>query len=270
VKSGYGLSTAAELKMLRAIAEVSREPGIAARLDVVPTFIGAHEFPAEFRNDREGYVRLICEEMIPKVVSGRLAEFCDIFCEKGVFEIEQSRRILNAAKAAGLKPRLHAEEFATIGGAELAAEVGAVSADHLMAISDKGIDAMRKAGTVAVLLPGTTFFLGLARYAPARKLVEGGVSVALATDFNPGSSPTVSMPMAMALACTQMRMTPSEALGAATLNAAFAVDRADLVGSLEPGKQADMVLWDAPSHRHIPYRFGDNLVSAVVKRGRVL
>lgn len=263
-KSGYGLDLDNEIKSLKIINELAKEQPV----EIAATFFGAHDVPEEYAGRKEEYIGFLIEKVIPAIAKKRLAEFCDIFCEKGVFEIEDSRRILTAAKQAGFKLKLHAEEFAQIGGAELAAELGAVSADHLMAISDAGIEAMKKAGTIAVLLPGTTFFLGLKNYAPARKMIEAGLPVALATDFNPGTSMTESMQIIMTIACTQLRMTPAEALTAATLNAAFAIGRGDAAGSITPGKQADMVVWDVPDYRHIPYHYGVNLVQDVFKNGR--
>ena len=239
-------------------------------MDVVPTFLGAHEFPDEWRADREGYVRLVAEEMVPEVARQRLARFCDVFCEEGVFTVEQSRRILLAGKSHGLAPKLHADELHASGGAELAAAVGAVSADHLVCVSDRGIEGLAAAGVVAVLLPGTTLSLGSTRYAPARKLVDAGVPVALATDMNPGSSMTESMQIVMSLASMMLRLTPAEALTAATVNAAHAVRAGAEAGSLEPGKLADVVVWEVDDHRAIPYHYGVNLVRSVVKRGRVV
>jgi len=274
-KSGYGLTTVDEIKMLEAIKELNGVERGALRVErpeMVATFLGAHEIPDEYKDNKAGYVDLIVQEMIPLVVKHKLAEFCDVFCEKNVFEIEDSRRILNAAKKHGLGVKLHADEFAPLGGAELAVELGAVSADHLMAISDNAIKMMATKGnrTVAVLLPGTTFMLGLKSYAPARRMIDAGLALALATDFNPGTSFTESLPMIMTIACVKMKMTPAEALSAATINAAVAINRQELIGSLESGKQADMVIWDCPSYKHIPYHFGVNLVDRVIKSGRVI
>lgn len=263
-KSGYGLNLPDEMKMLRVIRALGRiQP-----LELIPTFLGAHEIPPEYQGRKNEYVKLITEQMIPKVLDDKLAEFCDIFCEKGVFEIEESRYILDFARKHGLKIKLHADEFAPLGGAELAAELGAISADHLMAVSDKGIRAMKEKGVIAVLLPGTTFALGLKNYAPARKIIDNGNPVALATDFNPGTCFCESLPAIMNIACTQMKMTPAETLSAVTINAAWAIGRGEALGSIEAGKQADIVIWDAPSYKHIPYHFGVNLVSAVIKKGK--
>ncbi len=266
IKSGYGLETETELKMLRVIDRLRKE----TPLDIVSTFLGAHEVPDEFRTDREGYVRLLVEEMIPAVAKSGLAEFADIFTEQHVFDIDQSRRILEAAREAGFKLKLHADEIVSLGGAELAAEMDAASADHLGAISRKGIRTLAKGDTVAVLLPGTTFFINLDNYAPADKLKEAGVPIALSTDCNPGSSMTESMQIIQTLACLYLDMTPAEALTASTLNAACAIDRADRVGTLEPGKQADLVVWDCDDYRAIAYHYGVNLARTVIKKGKVV
>ena len=266
IKSGYGLDTATELKMLRVIDRLRGE----TPLDIVSTFLGAHEVPIEYRPDREGYVRLLVEKMIPAVAESGLAEFADIFTEEHVFNIRQSRRILNAAKKAGFKLKLHADEIVPLGGAQLAAELEAVSADHLGATSRKGIEALAESGTVAVLLPGTTFFINLDKYAPASAFKEAGVPLALATDCNPGSSMTESMQIVQTLACLYLDFTPAEALSASTLNAACAIDRADEVGTLEPGKQADLVIWDCSDYRAIAYHYGVNLARTVIKKGKVV
>ncbi|HYW68423.1 MAG TPA: imidazolonepropionase, partial [bacterium] len=226
IKSGYGLSLDAELKMLRVISELSD----THVLDVVPTFLGAHEFPDEWRDDRDGYVDLLTDDMIPAVAAEKLARFCDVFCEEGVFTVEQSRRVLLAAREHGMEPRLHADELHPAGGAELAAELKAASADHLVCASDEGIAAMAEAGVVAVLLPGTTLSLGSTGFAPARKMIDAGVPVALATDCNPGSSMTESMQIILSLASMMLRMTPEEAIVAATVNSASALRAADVVG----------------------------------------
>jgi imidazolonepropionase len=238
-------------------------------VELVPTFLGAHAVPPEFQEDRDGYVRLLIDEMLPEVARRRLADFCDVFCETGVFSVAESERILNRARDLGLRLKLHADELSPLGGAELAARLGAVSADHLLCITDAGIDALAASGTVATLLPGTAFFLGV-DYAPARRLIERGVPVALASDCNPGTCPTENLPLVGAMACTQMKMLPAEALNALTLNAAKAVGRADRLGSIEVGKQADLVIWDVPNYRHLFYHFGVNHVWRVIKRGRVV
>lgn len=263
VKSGYGLTVEDELKLLRAAHRLHARH----HLDVVPTFLGAHALPPEFAGDADGYVRLVIEEMLPAVVEEDLAEFCDVFCEQGAFTPEQARAILEAGNGAGLVPKLHADELSDLGGARLAAEVGAISADHLLCASDEGLRAMAAAGTIGVLLPGTAFFLGLP-YARARRMIALGVPIALATDFNPGTSPTWSMPMAIALACVGMRLRPAEAVVAATLNAAHAIGMAEAVGSLEPGKVADFLILDADDYRAVAMHVGVSLVDEVYKRGR--
>lgn len=262
IKSGYALTTPGEIRLL----EVIRELAQSHVLDIVPTFMGAHAFPPAYKERPEDYVRLIIEEMLPRVAEEKLAEFCDVFCEQGVFSIDQSERILLAAKKYGLLPKIHADEIVSFGGAELAAKVGAVSADHLLKASEQGMEKMARAGVIAVLLPGTAFFL-MEPYAPARQLIEKGVAVALSTDRNPGSSPTESMQLIITLACLKMRMTPAEALNAATINAAHALRRAHLTGSLEAGKQADIIIMNAPDYKYIPYHYGVNLVESVFKRG---
>ena len=265
-KSGYGLSTEAEIKSL----EVIRELNETHPLDLVPTFLGAHEIPDEYRDNREAYIDILINEMIPLVVERKLAEYSDVFCEKTVYTVEESRRIQQAARRAGLKLRFHVDELAGSGGAELAAEMGARTADHLVYASEAGIKAMAESGTVAVLLPGTTFSLRGKQYAPARAMIEAGVIVALSTDCNPGSSFTESLPLIITLASLQMRLTAAEALSAVTVNAAVAVDRADRIGRLLPGMQADLVLWDMGDYRELPYHYGVNLARMVVKRGKVV
>jgi imidazolonepropionase len=265
-KTGYGLSIRDEIKMLEALADLGREHPV----EVVPTFLGAHEIPPEYSGRTEDYVRLVIEEMIPAVAEKKLARFCDVFCEKGVFSPEQSRRILEAGKRYGMLPKLHADELTSLGGAELAAEIEAVSADHLLFMSEKGMVAMAEKGVVATLLPGTAFFLFLGRYAPAREMISRGVTVALATDFNPGSCMTESLPLITTIACTQMRMTPAEAILGITLHAARALRKEKEIGSLEPGKQADLVVLDIPDYRHLSYHFGVNHVWQVIKRGRLV
>jgi imidazolonepropionase len=265
VKSGYGLSPADEIKCLEAIAELNAEGPV----ELVPTFLGAHAVPPEYRDDRDGYVRLLMDTMLPLVAKDNLAEFCDVFCETGVFSIPESARILGKAKDLGLKLKLHADELSPLGGAELAAKLGATSADHLLCITEAGIEALARSGTIATLLPGTAFFLGL-DYAPARKLIDQGVAIALASDCNPGTCPTENLPLVGSMACTQMKMLPSEVVTALTLNAAAAVGRSDRIGSLEVAKQADLVIFDVPDYRQIFYHFGVNHVAHVVKRGRVV
>ncbi len=265
-KSGYGLSIKDEIKMLEVLRDLDR----AHPVDVVPTFMGAHEIPPEYAGRKENYVRLVIEEMIPAVAEQKLAVFCDVFCEQGVFSPEESRRILEAGKRCGLEAKIHADELTSLGGAELAAELGAVSADHLLFASDKGMESLAEKGVVATLLPGTAFFLFLGRYAPARRMIEKGVTVALASDFNPGSCMTQSLPLITTLACTQMRMTPAEAILGITLHAAMALKKEKEIGSLEAGKQADFVILDIPDYRHLSYHFGINHVWKVIKKGRVV
>ncbi len=265
-KSGYGLSLEDELKSLRVLKHVSS----LVPVTIIPTFLGAHEVPDEYRNKREYYIELIINEMIPAVVEEKLAVFCDVFTEKNVFSIEESERILLAAKNYGLIPKIHADELYPLGGAELAAKLRAISADHLCMVTEKGIQAMKKAEVVPVLLPGTTFFLGKSQYAPARKMIEAGLPVALATDYNPGSSFTQNMHLILSLACIKMKMLPAEALFAATINGARAVAREKEIGSLEVGKKADIALMDVPNYRYVPYYYGMNPVKMVIKSGLVV
>jgi imidazolonepropionase len=265
VKSGYGLTLADELKCLEAIAELNTE----GPLELVPTFLGAHAVPPEFQSDRAGYVSLLCTEMLPDVAHRKLALFCDVFCEHGAFTPAESERILERARDLGLRLKLHADELSDLGGAELASRLGATSADHLLRVSEAGMEALAAAGTVATLLPGTALFLGL-DYAPARRLIQHGAAVALASDCNPGTSPTENLPLVGSLACTQMKMLPAEVLNALTLNAAAALGISDRVGSLEVGKYADLVLVDATDYRRIFYEYGVNHVWRVYKRGRVV
>lgn len=265
VKSGYGLSVADEIKCLEAIAELNAE----GPLELVPTFLGAHAVPPEFQSDREGYLRLLTDEMLPEVARRGLAEFCDVFCETGVFSLDESERVLWRARALNLGLKVHADELTPLGGAELAARVGAVSADHLLCITDGGIDALARSDTVATLLPGTAFFLGMP-YAPARRLIDRGVAVALASDCNPGTCPTENLPLIGTMACTQMRLLPGEAVTALTLNAAAALRRSDRLGALAPGRQADLVIFDVPDYRQLFYHFGVSHAWRVVKRGRVV
>ncbi|MED4067039.1 imidazolonepropionase [Priestia megaterium] len=264
-KSGYGLTLEDELKQLRAAKKLHEKHPV----DLVSTFMGAHAVPGEYKENPDEFVRLVIEEMIPRVAEENLAEFCDVFCEEGVFTIQQSEQILEAGKVYGLKPKIHADEIVQFGGAELAAKVGAVSADHLLQASDEGIKQMAKNGVIAVLLPGTAFFL-MEKPANARKMIEAGVPVALSTDRNPGSSPTESLPFIMNLACLTMKMTPAEVLTACTINAAHAIGRADEVGSIEVGKKGDLVLFDAPNYQTLQYNYAVNLVDTVVKKGQVI
>jgi imidazolonepropionase len=263
-KSGYGLQTEAELKMLRAIRRLSAEQPV----DLVATFLGAHEIPVEYRERRQEYLDLLVTEMIPAVVAGRLAEWCDVFCETGVYTPEESRFILEAGARAGLRPRIHADELAASGGADVAAAVGARSADHLLFVTPESADRMAQAGVVATLLPAAAFYLKIGRFAPARMLIERGVAVALATDLNPGGGFTPSMPFVMTLACFGMGMTLEEALVGATLNAAFSIGRDADVGSLEPGKTMDAVVVDGEAVDLV--RIGAPAIRHVIKRGRVV
>ncbi|MFC1887326.1 imidazolonepropionase [Candidatus Cloacimonadota bacterium] len=265
-KSGYGLSTESEIKMLKVIRRLDD----TLPVDIVSTFMGAHEFPEEYKNDRQAYIEILKNEMLPAIARSGLAEYCDIFTEDHVYTIEQSREILNKAKEMGFKLRIHADEIEPIGGAELAAEVGAVSADHLGAASSKGMESMAKAGVIATLLPGTIFSLGMSSYAKAREMIEKGVAVALATDYNPGSCNCDSMQFIITLACLQMKMTPAEAICASTINAAYALERGDITGSLEAGKQADLLIMDMPGYQFLPYHFGSNNVEIVIKKGTII
>ena len=264
-KSGYGLTTKDELKMLEVVKRLNQLHSV----DIVPTFLGAHAIPPEFENNLQGYVNLVTEEMIPKVAEKGLAEFCDVFCEKGVFGLEQTRRILSTGKTSGLKPKVHADEMSRLGGAELAADIGAVSADHLLFSSEEGIKAMAEKGVVAILLPAAAFSLMTNRYADARGMIDCGVPVALGTDFNPNCW-VESQQLVIGLACHCMKMTPAEAITASTINAAYAVNRANEVGSLEVGKKADVIILDVPNHKFLGYRFGVNVVDKVIKNGRIV
>lgn len=265
-KSGYGLSTESELRSLEILHELSESHPV----EIIPTFLGAHEVPDEYQGKAEQYIDLLIEEMLPAVMEKKLAEFSDIFCEDGVFDVAQSRRYQTAAQQAGLGLKFHADELAPIGGAELAAELKSVSADHLVYTSEAGIKAMAASGTAAVLLPGTTFSLGGKSYAPARKMIEAGVIVALSTDCNPGSSYTESLPMIITLGALQMKLTAAEALSAVTVNAACAVNRGGKLGQILPGRLADMVVWQMEDYRELPYHYGINLAGTVVKRGKVV
>jgi imidazolonepropionase len=262
-KSGYGLTTADELKLLDAI----RRLDAAHAVDLVPTFCGAHEVPPEFKGRTDQYVDLVVGEMLPEVARRGLARYVDVFCEEGVFSVAQSRRVLEAGARHSLRAKFHADEFAPLGGAQLAADVGALSADHLLAASAEGIGRMKAAGVTATLLPGTAFFLGLP-YAPARRFLDTGVRVALASDFNPGSCAGLNLQLVMTMAVSQMKMTLEEALLGVTLHAAHAMAIDADVGSLAPGKLCDLVICDVPDWRHVAYFFGVNHVSCVVKRGR--
>ena len=250
-KSGYGLDPEQEMKQLRVIRRLKETQ------------------PVEYRGRREAYIRLLCREMIPRAAREGLAEFCDVFCETGVFTAEESRTILEAGLRHGLRPKVHADEIAAIGGSQLAGEIGAISAEHLIVCPPEGIRSLAAGGAVACCLPATSFYLGAA-YAPTREMIGAGVPVAVATDFNPGSCPGSSLQLAMNIACLKYRMTPEEVLTAVTLNAAAAIGRAGTIGSVEPGKQADLLLWNAPDLDYVCYRFGSNLVGTVMKKGRIV
>jgi len=260
-KSGYGLTVEDELKLLRVIRQLKEE----VRLEVVPTFLGAHAVPRELSPDE--YLDVVITEMLPRVTAEKLAEFCDVFCERGYFDIDQSRKILSAAKKLGLSLRGHVDQLTNSGGAKLMAEMGATTADHLEQTDEQGITALKKANVQPVLLPGSVYALGSSRYPRAREMIEAGLAVVLATDFNPGSSPTPSMPMVLSLACTQMKMSPAEAITASTVNAAYSVNRGDRVGSLEPGKLANFVIFDCEDYRELAYWFGMPQTHSVHVRG---
>ncbi len=265
-KSGYGLNLEDEVKQLEAL----RDAAALHPVDIVPTFMGAHDIPPEYRERREGYVRLLVDSLIPEVRQRGLAEFFDIFCEPSAFSLEETRTLVAAAKAAGFKVKIHADEFVSLGGTELAAEVGAVSAEHLIAITDEGISRLAASDTAAILLPGVSYFLMMDKHAPARRLIDAGAAVALASDFNPGSSHVSSMPFILQLGVFTLGMTVEEALNACTGNAAYAIGRHGTVGSLEPGKKMDLLLCDIPGHVSLAYEAGRNPVRTVIKNGQVV
>ncbi|MDI9484611.1 MAG: imidazolonepropionase [Bacillota bacterium] len=264
-KSGYGLDLETELKQLEAVRILRQEQPV----ELVSTFLGAHAWPAEYQGDQEGYVDFLLNTVLPRVKEADLAEYVDVFTEKGVFSVEQSRRIFQKAKELGFKLRIHADEMNTLGGAELAAEMGMASADHLLMVSDQGIEALGESDAVPILLPATAFVLRKP-YAPARKMLDAGLPVALATDFNPGSCPTANLGLVMSLACLYMAMTPEEVFHAVTINAAHSLGRSDRLGSIETGKQADLVIFDVDTYKKIPYFVGVNLVETVIKAGQVI
>lgn len=264
-KSGYGLSTKDEIKSLEAVRVLDKQHPI----DLVPTFLGAHAIPPEFKGRTDEYVDLVISEMLPKVAEKGLAEFCDVFCEKGIFSIDQTRKILLAAKNLGIKMIIHIDEIVDTNGAALAAELKAVQTGHLLQSNDAGLKAMAKAGVIAILLPGTPFCLMMKDYAPARKMIEYGIPVAIATDLNPNCW-TESMLMTIVLSCYNMKMSPAEALTAATINAACAIQRENEIGSLEVGKKADIAIFEVPNHYFLSYQFGINLVSKVIKNGKIV
>ena len=268
-KSGYGLEVASELKILKLHKELAAEQP----LEIVSTFLGAHVVPEEFRKKTGGakkYIQLLEENLLPQIAERKLAEFCDVFCDRGAFTVEESKRVLQAGRQWGLAPRMHAEQLSRSGATRLAILLRAASCDHLEHVNKSDIRALGKSETVATLLPGCDFHLGLQKYAPARELIDAGAIVALSTDYNPGTSPTLSMPMILSLACTQLRMTPAEAITAATINAAYALRREKQVGSLEVGKQADIAVFEVADYREIPYYFGVNHCWMTIKRGRVI
>lgn len=265
-KSGYGLDWASEAKILHLLDEIHQDQP----LDIVRTFLGAHVVPPEYRRKPDEYVDLLVRRWIPSVATAGLAEFCDVYCDRGAFTLPQARRILTAARACGLVPRIHAAQFERTGAAILAIELQAASADHLDRIQASDVRALAVSNVVCTLLPGCSFHLGLPQRAPARQLLDSGAIVALATDFNPGTSPTVSMPMILSLACDQLRMTPAEAISAATINPAYSLRVYDRSGSIEVGKYADLAAFDVADHREIPYHFGVNLCSMTMKRGVVI
>jgi imidazolonepropionase len=266
-KSGYGLSVESELKILFLHSELQgKQP-----LEIVSTFLGAHVVPEEFRaRGAERYISVVLEPLLREVGKSRLAEFCDVFCDRGAFTLAQTRQILEEGKRHGLTPRVHAEQLTRTGATQLAAKLGAASCDHLEQVNTSDIAVLAKSNTVATLLPGCDFHLGLKQFAPARKLIEAGAIVALATDYNPGTSPTLSMPMILSLACTQLRMTPAQAITAATINAAYALRREKRIGSLEVGKLADLAVFEVADYREIPYYFGVNTCWMTMKRGVVV
>ena len=265
-KSGYGLDWKSELKSLTLVCELHQEQPV----DIASTFLGAHVVPPEYRKRPKAYIELLVRRWIPTVATAGLAEFCDVFCDRGAFTVAQARRILAAGRACGLVPRIHAEQLAHTGAARLAIEMQAASADHLEKIDSRDIRALSLSNVVCTMLPGCCFHLGLAHFGPARKLIDAGAIVALATDFNPGTSPTLSMPMILSLACAQMHLTPAEAISAAIINPAYSLRRHDRVGSLEVGKYADLAAFDVDDYREIPYYFGVNLCNLTMKRGAIV
>jgi len=265
-KSGYGLSLQDELKILEVMKALQRDHPI----DVVPTFLGAHTIPKEFRNERKRYVEVLIEEMIPRVAQEGLAEFCDVFCEEKAFGLEESRKILERGKKYGLKPKIHADQLSQGGGAELAAEVGAYSADHLEYVSQAGVERMAEKRVTAVLLPGASFFLSMKKFPPAREMIEKGVMVSLATDLNPGSSMTESLPLMMTMGCILLKMIPKEVIRATTIHAARSMGRENEIGSLDVGKKADVLVLDIPNYRYLPYHFGVDHVETVIKEGKIV
>ncbi len=265
MKSGYGLNAEAETKILDVMHDLRRDH----YMTVVPTFLGAHAFPPEFAEDRNGYVELITNKMLPYIGERQLAIFCDVFCDEGYFDLHQTEQILLEAKRFGLIPKVHADQLCAIGGTELGIQMNAASVDHLEHLTANGLEALKKSSTIATVLPGASFFLNHP-YAPARSIIDANIPLAIATDFNPGSSMSFSMPMTMTIACTQMKITPEEAITACTLNGAAALGLSHETGSIEVGKQADIVLYDVPNYNYIPYHYGINLAWKIIKNGTVL
>ena len=268
-KSGYGLDVTSELKILSLHKELEAEQP----LEIASTFLGAHVVPEEFRGKPDGasqYISLLEEILMPEIASSGLAQYCDVFCDRGAFSLEQARRVLEAGKAHGMMPRVHAEQLTRSGATALGVQLGAASCDHLERVNERDVRALAESNTVATLLPGCDFHLGLDKYAPARKLIDAGAIVALATDYNPGTSPTTSMPMILSLACSQLKMTPAEAITAATINAAYSLGRQRRIGSLEVDKQADLAVFDVADYREIPYYFGVHTCWMTMKRGVVI
>ncbi|MCX7694625.1 MAG: imidazolonepropionase [Caloramator sp.] len=263
-KSGYGLNFEDEIKCLK-VAKKIEHP-----IDIVSTYLGAHAVPEEYRGDVDGYIDLMVEKVIPYVKKEGLAEYVDAFCEEGFFNIEQTRRVLKAAKDLGFQVKLHADEIEPMGGAQLAAELGAISAEHLVAVSDEGIDAMKEAGVIPILLPGTSFYLRLKKYAPAREMIRKGLAVAVASDYNPGTCPTESLQSIMVFASLGMGLTPQEVISAVTINAAYSIGRGSEVGSIEKGKKADLVVMNALNENYIIYHFGINHIDMVIKNGKIV
>lgn len=264
-KSGYGLNSECELKMLNVIKDLNSRH----YMDVVATFMGPHAIPPEYEGRGDEYIHMVCSEMLPAVKEQNLAEFCDVFCEDSVFNAQQSRRYLECAREMGFGLKIHADEIEAIGGSELAGELGAVSAEHLIAITESGMDALAEGGTIAMCLPATSFYLNKT-FAPVRRMIEKGIPVAIASDFNPGSCPSLNLQFAMNLGCLKYRMTPEEVLTAVTINPACGIGRGDRVGTIEKGKQGDMVIWNAPDFEMVCYRFGSNMVNRVIKRGELV
>ncbi|MEN6348961.1 MAG: imidazolonepropionase [Syntrophomonas sp.] len=265
-KSGYGLDLETEIKCLEAAREIDKEHHV----DIISTYLGAHAIPEEYKGNTRGYMKLMTEMVMPFIARNKLTEFMDVFCEKGVFSPEEARILMESGRELGFKLKIHADEMVPLRGAELAAEMRAVSADHLLAASENGLNALRDAHVTAVLLPGTSFYLMLGRYAPARKMIEKGIRVALASDYNPGTCPTENLQSIMTFACFGMKLTPEEIIKGMTINAAYAIDRAPSIGSIEPGKQADLVILNAPNWDYVVYHFGVNHVDKVIKRGHVV